>query len=201
MSGRSSVQQGLRRRQAPLVALLFAGVALWAATQLPPGGSGRGPIVISLRGNLATTLDPANLTAEAVLERRLAALPGVASVLGPATLIERQAAQANVAIRGYVAATSPAGPAAARKALATVLVHYGYIGLPSLANQSFIGQLIFGSGTAPKRRFSAVFPGDDYARVTIVLRADVGDAQAQVLRARIERLVRSAQLQGVKASV
>ena len=184
-----------------LMALLVAGLVLWAATQFLVSGSTRAPIVISLRGNVATTLDPANLTADAVLERRISALPGVASVLGPATLIDRQAAQINVAIRGDVAAMSPADRAAARKALATVLVHYGYVGLPSLGNQSFIGQLIFGSGTAPKRQFAAVFPDDGHARVTIELRGHMSDARAQALRTRIGRLLTETQLQGVGASL
>lgn len=199
LQGGSTLRGSARRRQVLLMALLLAGIALWGATQIL-GGTGGGTIVVSLRGNVATTLDPANLSAEAALERQLAALSGVRSVLGPATLIERQAAQTRIAIRRYVAAMKPAAAVAARKDLATVLVHYGYIGLPSLANQSFIGQLIFGSGTVPQRRFAAVFPGGDDARVTITLGPRGRDAEAQLL-ARIERLVAGAQLQGVKASL
>jgi hypothetical protein len=201
MSDPASVHGARRRRQTTvLVALLVAGFATWwAAAELGRSGT-PSPIGFTLQGNVATTLDPANLAAEAALERRIAALRGVASVLGPASMIEQRAAQTNVAIAHYVAAMAPAGPAARRKDLATVLVHYGYIGLPSLANQSFVGQLIFGSGTAPARRFAAVFPDGDHARVTVGLDRGVSDGRAQALRAQIERLVAGARLQGVKAS-
>jgi hypothetical protein len=198
--GESTRQRAFARRQVLLMALVLGGIALWAATQIGRSGTAGGSIVVSLRGNVATTLDPANLSSEAALERQIAALAGVRSVLGPATLIERQAAQTRIAIRRYVAAMKPAGAVAAGKDLATVLVHYGYIGLPSLANQSFVGQLIFGSGTAPERRFAAVFPDGDDARVTITLGPRGSDEETRLL-ARIERLVAGAQLQGVKASL
>lgn len=199
--GGPSVHGARRRLQALPVALLLAGLAAWAATEVGLGGTAAGTIVVSLHGNVATTLDPANLRTETALERQIAALPGVQSVLGPATLIERQATQTRNTIRREVAAMHPARSAAAQKDLATVLVHYGYVGLPSLANQSFIGQLIFGSETAPERRFVAVFPDGNRARVTIRLDPRVSDDDRARLRDRVERLVAGAPLEGVKASL
>jgi hypothetical protein len=192
--------QGIQGHQRLLVLLLLAGVALLAATTLGLGGPGRAqPFVVSLRGPLATTLDPANLSAEAALERRLARLPGVRSVLGPATLIERQASALSEQIDRLVARQHPASRAAARKDLDAVLVHYGYIGRPSLRNQSFIGELIFGAGVVPLRRFAAVLPDAGHARVVILPRAELAAAGLRRLTADVRRLVTGAQLQGVEA--
>jgi hypothetical protein len=174
--------------------LLPAVIGVLGAAWSVSSASGDGAIVLSLRADLATTLDPANLPAEAALERRIAALPGVSSVTGPASFIEQSARRLNREIASEVAAMHPSGAVAARKALATALVHYGYVGLPSLANQSFIGQLVFGSGTMPERRFAWLFPDEHHARVVIHPRG----SEAQGLRAEIGRLLAGAQLQGVQ---
>jgi hypothetical protein len=162
---------------------------------------GRGPIVISLQGNLATTLDPANLSTLVALERRITALPGVQTVIGPGTFIQQSVEETNRAIRQHLAALHARGPAAARQALSDLLVRYGYSGVPSIDNGSFVGQLIFGSGTQPMQRFAWLFPDNDHAHVLVRPRAGLSDAKTQVLGDQIKRLVGAAPLQGVSGSV
>lgn len=184
-----------------MVALLFVAVVTVGVSWAARRDAVENPIAVSLTGNLATTLDPANLIEEATLERRIAALPGVRAVLGPSSFLRGQATGSAGEIRRQVALMHPAGHAAARRDLATVLVHYGYVGLPSLDNRSFIGQLLFGSGTVPQRRFRRLFPDVDHARMLVGLREPLSDGRARALRSEIARLTAGAQLQGVQASM
>jgi hypothetical protein len=189
-----------RPRQALLAALLLASIAILVAItqERPPG---RGPIVISLQGNLATTLDPANLSTLVALERRITALSGVQTVLGPGTFIQQSVDRTDRAISQDLAAVHASGPVATRKELRDLLVRYGYTGLPSIDNGSFVGELIFGSGTQPKQRLASLFPDNDHAHVLVRPRAGLSDARSQVLGDQIKRLVETAPLQGVSWSV
>jgi hypothetical protein len=173
------------------VALLAALLVIWGVSTLRPT-SGGGRIVISLRGDLATTLDPANLKILVALEQRITSLPGVRKVSGPGTFIVQTAEQVDRAIRQDVAAGQARG---------ALLVRYGYVGVPSIDNESFVGQLIFGSGTQPKPRFASLFPDGYHALVLVRPQAGLSDARMQALGTQIERLVKAAPLQGVSGSV
>jgi hypothetical protein len=183
--------------RALLAALLLASIAIWGVSNLRPGSKADARIMISLQGNLATTLDPPNLKTLVALERRIASLPGVQTVAGPGTFIEQSVKQTDRLIRQKLAAAHPSGPAAARQRLSDLLVRYGYEGVPSLDNTSFVGQLIFGSGTQPKQQFAWLFPDGDHALVLVQPRASLGSARTQALGNQIERLVTAAPLQGV----
>jgi hypothetical protein len=168
--------------------LLAAAVVIWGAGVLRPGPADK-PFVISLRGNLTTTLDPTNLKVLVALERRITSLPGVQTVSGPGTFIAQTADRVDRAIRQNVAAG---------QALDALLVRYGYVGVPSIDNESFVGQLIFGSGTQPKPQFAWLFPDDYHALVLVRPRAGLSDARTQALGSQIERLVEGAPLEGVQ---
>jgi predicted RND superfamily exporter protein len=193
--------------------LLFATVTIWVAGSLGSSSTERAvaaatlvqqrtfggePITISLQGNLATTLDPSNLHVLVTLERRLASLPGVRMVSGPGTFIEQTVYEIDGVIDRELAATGSRGAAAARQELSELLVRYGYTGVPSLDNTSFVGQLIFGAGTQPKQRFAWLFPDDDHALVLVRPQAGLSDAGMRALSDRIKRLVGAAPLQGVQ---
>lgn len=210
-------------RRVVLASLLLAAIAICAATTLWPGSAasrladshsaiaqatraqervfGAEPIVVSLEGNLATTLDPTNLHALVSLERRLASLPGVKTASGPGTFVQQTVGEVDGVIRQELAAARSSGGAAARQELSALLVRYGYTGMPSIDNESFVGQLVFGSGTAPKRRFAWLFPDDDHALVLVRPRAALGDTQTRALLARLRQLVESAPLDGVQTHV
>jgi hypothetical protein len=179
---------------------VLASIAVWGASTLLRT-SGRGAIVISLRGNLATTVDPTNVNILVALERRIAALPGVQTVLGPATFIARSADQTNRAISRDLAAVHASGPAARRQQRDALLVRYGYIGVPSIDNESFVGELIFGSGTQPKPQLASLFPDNAHARVLVRPRAGLSDTRAKALGDQIERLVVAAPFQTVQAFI
>jgi hypothetical protein len=180
--------------------LLLVPIAIWGA-RARERTLGRGPIVISLHANLATTLDPPNLRTLVALERRIKALPGVQTATGPGTFIQASVEETNRAIRRDLAAVHASGPAVQRQRLNDLLVRYGYTGVPSIDNGSFVGQLIFGSGTQPKQSLGWLFPDNEHALVLVGPRAGLSDALTHVLGDQIRRLVQAVPLQGVSASV
>lgn len=181
-----------------LAALLLTSIAIWGGSTLALGSAKSVPIVISLKGNLVTTLDPANLNILVTLERRITSLPGVQTVFGPGTFIQHSVDQTDHAISQHLAAARARGPAARRQQLSDLLVRYGYTGVPSIDNESFVGQLIFGSGTQPERRLAWLFPDGDHALLLVRLRAGLSGAQTEALASHIQRLAKAVPLQGVQ---
>jgi hypothetical protein len=181
---------------------LLAALAVAGAWALLAGDASRGaPIVVTLRGPVATTLDPSSLSALAGLEQRLAALPGVHAVVGPATLLEGAATGMKAQEAQYLAAAGPPGSGARRRAATTVGIRFGFDGPPALTNASFVGEVVFGTGSEPKRQLAPLFP--DGGRALIVVRPQAGLSADRVTRLgrRIEQLVAGANLVGVEASV
>lgn len=88
-----------------------------------------------------------------------------------------------------------------RDQYATLFVRYGYVGLPSLANEDFVAALVFGSGTEPKRRFRWLFPDGNHALVFVRPDAGLSDGQARELGDRLDALAQRAGLQGVRLRV
>jgi predicted RND superfamily exporter protein len=182
---------------AGLVLAVVAGLAAAVLTQQP--ASGRDPIVISLEGDLVSTLTPDNLAALLVLERRLGALHGVKTVSGPGTYIHQTASQVNGLMQQELRQAQSAGRVAVQRQRATLMVRYGYIGTPSLTNSSFVGQLVFGSGTAPKRQFAWLFPDGTHAVVLVRPLPGLSDSQTRALTSEVRRLVTATLLTDVRA--
>ena len=86
------------------------------------------------------------------------------------------------------------GPRA--KEYTALLNQFGTVGLPDLANTSFVNGVVFGAGTAPKARFRWLFPDNGHALVLVRPDAGVGGADMLRLRDRIEALTRSAKAGG-----
>ena len=172
-----------------------------SATQAQNRVFGADPIVVRLAGNLQVTLAPGNLQVLRDLEGRISALPGVTAVAGPARFISQTAAQVRRLIAEQLAQPGFTSGANAPSRLSDLLVRYGYSGLPSLSNQSFVGQLVFGSGAEPKPRLAWLFPDGNEALVTVRPGAGLSAARTRVLAGQILALARSAPLDGVTASV
>jgi predicted RND superfamily exporter protein len=195
--GEGAVRRPRRTLLAGLVLAIVAGLAAGLLTHQP--ASGHDQIVISLQGDLVTTLAPDNLTALLALEQRLGYLHGVKTVSGPGTYIQQTASQVNRLIQQELRQAQSAGSVAVRRARATLMVRYGYTGTPSLTNSSFVGQLVFGSSTAPKRQFAWLFPDGTHALVLVRPRAGLSDAQTRALTSEVRRLVTATPLTEVRA--
>jgi hypothetical protein len=191
-----------RRWTAARVSLAAAlvGVAL-IGLLVSRGGGSPGPIVVSLNGSVLTTLEPDNLTALQRAEQQISALPGVRSEEGPASAIEAGAVQADREIAAQVA--RPGNRLAGDPAhhLDQVLVRDGYSAMPSLTEQSFVGQFVFGNGVGPRPALAAIFPDSYHARVIVSYRDGLGGSQVDALRRRIGQIVAAAGLTGVQSSV
>jgi hypothetical protein len=200
-----------RSRRALAVVVVLALGAIWGASTLRSNSGdtaaatradertfGAEPIAVSLQGDLATTLDPPNLAALLALERRIAALPDVHAVLGPATFVEQTVNQFKQVITQTLSRPGPGGARSNQQRLQDLLVRYGYVGVPSMSNASFVGQLVFGSGTQPKQNVAWLFPDASHALVLVRPRAGLSDTAKRTLGSQIESLVRAAPLQGVE---
>lgn len=189
-----------RRLTLGAAVLLLASIAIWGLST-PLSGSSQSepgkPIVVSLEGNLATTLDAANVGVLVALERRIASLSGVRTVVGPGSFIQRAVGRADRAIAQKVAGLRRNG-LSARQALNELLVRYGYMGAPSIDNESFVGQLILGSGTRPERRLAWLFPNDNHALLLVRPRPGLDVARTRALANRVRHLAATAPLQGVQ---
>ena len=134
------------------------------------------------------------------------------TTLGPA------AERADVAARAAAAAARARGadPAAAQQAgeqarvralgparddYAQLLVRYGYMGLPAIDNRAFVSALIYGSGTAPKRRFGWLFPDARHAVIYTRPQAGLSDAQTRRLGEQMQRLAGATKVGGARLRV
>jgi predicted RND superfamily exporter protein len=170
--------------------------------------------LMRLEGRLARTsgvrsvFGPATFVNQTVLqiERVLRA------ALGPAAERADRAARAAAA----AARARGAGPAAAQRAgeqarlrglgpmrddYAQLLVRYGYIGLPAIDNRAFVSALVYGSGTAPKRRFGWLFPDARHAVIYVRPRAGLSDAQTRRLGEQMQRLATGTRVGGARLRV
>jgi len=91
------------------------------------------------------------------------------------------------------------GPA--RDDYAQLLVRYGYIGLPAIDNRAFVSALIYGAGTAPKRRFGWLFPDARHAVIYTRPQAGLTDAQTRRLGERMQRLAGATKVGGAELRV
>ncbi|MBA2763183.1 MAG: MMPL family transporter, partial [Thermoleophilaceae bacterium] len=91
------------------------------------------------------------------------------------------------------------GPA--RQELETLLVRYGYVGVPSLSNVNFLRALVLGAGTEPKERFNFLFPDSDHAVVLVRPENSLTDEQLRTLGDEIDEVVADTRLPGIELSV
>lgn len=91
------------------------------------------------------------------------------------------------------------GPA--RDAYSELLVRYGYIGMPSLMNGAFVSALVYGTGTAPKKRFGWLFPDARHAVVYVRPEGGLSDDQTRRLGAQIQHVVDGTRLSGARLHV
>jgi hypothetical protein len=171
-------------RKLLLAAAVTAAAVAGAAQLASSGPPADRPIVVAVRGDLDTTLAPRNLTALLTLERRLRALPDVRRVTGPASFVDRAATKV----------------AAAARQDARLGLRYGFSGVPSLTNSDFVLQLVKGTSLRPKKRFAALFPSNDLARIVVRPRPGLDAAQMQALGDEVARLATATRLAGVRAT-
>jgi hypothetical protein len=190
-----------RAARLPLVVALTGAVLGALLLALSGGGSASRPIVVSLNGSLLLTLEPGNLTALQHAEQQISALPGVTAVQGPASVIAAAVVQADRQIATQVA--QPGNKLAGNPAhhLDQVLVRNGYSAMPSLTDQSFIGQVVFGNGVGPRPALARIFPDSNHARVIVRYGAGVAGSQLSALRRRIAQIIAAAGLTDIQSGV
>ncbi|MEA2241273.1 MAG: uncharacterized protein QOD24_829 [Solirubrobacteraceae bacterium] len=82
-----------------------------------------------------------------------------------------------------------------------LFVRFGYLGLPSLGNRTFVQALVLGSGAEPKRRFAWLFPDRTHALILVRLRDGLSDGEVRAVGSGVQRLTDSARLTGVQTQV
>lgn len=88
-----------------------------------------------------------------------------------------------------------------QRTVAELLVRYGFIGLPSLANRTFINAIVLGTGTQPKQRLRWLFPDLEHALITVRPRDGLSDERLLALGARLRELAQDAPLPGITFTV
>ncbi|MEA2172198.1 MAG: uncharacterized protein QOF76_5498 [Solirubrobacteraceae bacterium] len=174
---------------------------------------GQEPIVVSVGGDVRQILQPATLLRLLALEGRMARLPGVRAVYGPATFINQAVIQTGRVVDGQLGALTRAArrattPAERHRIVAQrarqfrdLLVRFGSIGPPALDNAGFVRTLIFGSGVEPKKRWQWLFPDAHHAVVLVRAAPGVDGDRAIALGTRLRRLVSQAKLPGVRLRI
>jgi hypothetical protein len=175
--------------------------AIRSATAGADRAFGSDPITLTLRADVASTLSPDNLQPLLALEQRLAGLRGVVAVTGPATFLSAAAIQVDRAIARDITQSTGRGNVTQRISLASELVRFGYSGMPSLTNPSFVGQMVLGSGTAPRPALAWLFPDEQASVVLVRPRTGLDQAQIDALVAQVRRAAAAADLIGVSVDV
>lgn len=83
------------------------------------------------------------------------------------------------------------------KALQDLLVRFGAVGLPGLANQNFVNTLVFGAGIEPKQRFRWLFPDAQHALVLVRPKPGISGEAMLALGRRIDRITGATRIDGV----
>jgi predicted RND superfamily exporter protein len=143
--------------------------------------------VLQIERVLRTTLGPAAERAD----RAARAAAAAARARGANPAASQQA--------GEQARVRALGPA--RDDYAQLLVRYGYMGLPAIDNRAFVSALIYGSGTAPKRRFGWLFPDARHAVIYTRPQAGLSDAQTRRLGEQMQRLAGATKVGGAHLRV
>lgn len=172
----------LRWAAAVLVAAALLAAAVPPADAAPPrmtAALSGDPVRVELAGDLRTMLAPAALGRVGALEARLARIPGVRAVYGPASLVGDAVAATRRLIAQQVAAGAERDD---------VLVRLGALADPSPDDRTFVLAVVFGAGVTPKARLRGLFPDGRHA--VIAVRPD--DGLSPAARAIVAQRVRDA---------
>ncbi|MEN8674054.1 MMPL family transporter [Nocardioides sp.] len=186
---------------------------------------GGDPVVVLLEADDDRFFDGERLASTLRLEGSLATLDHVAGVYGPATLLNQIAGRAQdllsellgrrdaeVALARSKAAAAGASPSEIRRAgeeaTARFDARYGPLlvsglpgGLPTLENQRFVDQVVFGSAGRPRGQWRFVVPSAASASILIRPEAGLDADEAAELTADVERVVAGNQPDGTQATV
>ncbi|WP_320670037.1 MMPL family transporter [Patulibacter defluvii] len=149
-----------------------------------------------------TFINQTIVQAEQLISRQLG--PVAQRAARAASRAERRARRAGASATaarqaGEQARLRALGPA--REQFEQMLVRFGAIGMPSLANRSYVNAVVFGSGTEPKARFRWMFPDNEHALIVVRPKAGLDDGQVLALGRRVRSLAEDAKLPGAKVTV
>ncbi|WP_205696489.1 MMPL family transporter [Conexibacter sp. SYSU D00693] len=150
----------------------------------------------------ATFLNSALVQMEQVIERELGPVAKVADRQARAAVAEARrdgASTAEANRRGEEARAQALGPKL--RQYSDILVRLGSVGIPSLANRSFVLSVVFGASQEPKPRFRWLFPDREHALVLVRPDTDLSDEQLRALGDRLGDLAAKAGMQDVQLSV
>ncbi|WP_354700609.1 hypothetical protein DSM112329_00890 [Paraconexibacter sp. AEG42_29] len=126
---------------------------------------------------------------------------------------QADAAEAAAVKAAQARGDSPAQVAAAKKAafdatvgtkgkeLQELLVRFGSVGLPGLANANFVKTLVFGAGIEPKQRFKWLFPDAEHALILVRPDPGVSGPDMLALGKQIRRVVTQTKLGDAKVEI
>ncbi|MFL6089599.1 MAG: MMPL family transporter [Aeromicrobium sp.] len=197
-----------------------------AATNRVAGSFGGDPIVVLLESDRPhALLSKSNLPALLRLEGKLAGLDNVATVYGPATVLNQIAGQAQdllaelVGVRDGLraraqrqaeqAGASPAAvKAAGDRAVAAFDDRYVPLlgkglpgGLPTLRNEKFVTNVVYNAAGDPRPQWDFVVPNDDAVAILVRPSADLRQASVEKLVTQVRHAVDHREVKGAKATI
>jgi hydrophobe/amphiphile efflux-3 (HAE3) family protein len=159
-------------------------------------------------GGVRTVMGPATFISQAVNQMNRVVFEELGPAAERADVIARRAvarARADGLSADKLAAVDKAARLRAlgplRAQYEELFVRFGYIGIPSLSNRSFVLQLVKGAGVEPKPRFAWLFPDGQHALVIVRLRSGLSDTRVRELGAQLTKLVGGAGLSGIRPLV
>lgn len=207
--------------------LVPAGDASYKELEASARSFGGDPVILLLQSKNPRELVAGsdNLLKLGALEGRLANLPDVAAVYGPATVVNQIAgatqdllaqisgardAQRNVAIEKARAAgfSEAAADAAGNAAIVDFDRRYGSLvslglpaGLPTLRNPRFAQYVLFGERGEPKSEWKSVLPADDTVAVLVRPREELDQVGNAALIKKIRTAVKQSQVGVVRTTI
>ncbi|MPY99131.1 MAG: RND transporter [Actinophytocola sp.] len=196
------------------------------ATEEVAASFGGDPIVVLVESDKPHgQLSPDKLPKLLRLEGKLSGLPDVASVYGPATVLNQIAGQTQkllAELTGYRDGLRAAAEQRAREqgrspdevraegraAIADFDRRYAGLlkqglpaGLPTLRNEKFVDTVVFGQGGEPKPQWHFVVPADDAVAILVRPRQGMDQQAVEQLTSSVERSVNAAELDANRVTV
>ncbi|MEU4377240.1 RND transporter [Pseudonocardia alni] len=196
------------------------------ATDRAASAFGGDPVVVLLESDQPHALTSGEeLSTLLRLEGRLSAIPDVAAVYGPATVLNQIAGRTQEFLgeltgrrdgiridaerRALEAgASQPASTAAGREAVAAFDARYGRLivrglpaGLPTLRNQNFVDTVLYGGDREPQPQWRFVVPSPQSVAVLVRPRQDLDQAGAERLTEAVRTAVTESAPEASRATV